>query len=280
MKIKEVLEQAIIKLKENSIEEATSKARRLLAFTLNVSKEYLIINNEQEILEEKLNKFNCYIEQLIQGKPIQYIIGKQEFMGIEFTVNENVLIPQPDTEILVEKTIEILKKYKTATVLDLCTGSGAIAVSIANYLPNINVFASDISKDSLKVAKTNDRENKVTFIESDLFEDINQTFDVIVSNPPYIKTEEIRTLSKEVQNEPHLALDGGQDGLDFYRKIIKQAHKYLNENGYLCLETGEDQKEEVINLIIENPNYTNIQAYKDLGENDRVIICNKILVKS
>lgn len=276
MKLREILEQAINKLKENNIEEATSKARRLLAYSLNVSKEYLITHNNDAINEEKIKEYNKYIEEQISGKPIQYIIGKQEFMGIEFTVNENVLIPQPDTEILVEKTIEIIKKIKEPKVLDLCTGSGAIAVSIAKYVPDAKVYASDISKKALQVAKINDKENKVNFIESNLFENIEGNFDVIVSNPPYIKTKEIKALSKEVQNEPHLALDGGQDGLYFYREIIEEAHKYLSEKGYLCLEIGDDQKEEVVDLINRSGKYENIQVYKDFGGNDRVVICNKI----
>jgi len=276
MKLKEVLEQSIIRLKENNIEECTNKARRLLAFTLNVEKEYLITHNEEDITDEKIKEYDTYIEQLISGKPIQYIIGKQEFMGIEFIVNENVLIPQPDTEILVEKTIEIIKTCTEPKVLDLCTGSGAIAISIKQYITSANVFASDISKEALKIAKINDKDNKINFIHSDLFEDIEDTFDIIVSNPPYIVTEEIKTLSKQVQSEPHLALDGGQDGLYFYRKIIEQAHSHLNENGYLCLEIGEDQKEKVVNLIKQNGEYKDIKTYKDLGGNDRVIICKKI----
>jgi len=276
MQIKEVLKQAITKLKKNEIEEATSKAKRLLAFTLNVEKKYLITHDNSEITEEQEQKYHKYIEQIIQGKPIQYIIGKQEFMGIEFMVNENVLIPQPDTEILVEKTIEILKTYSESKVLDLCTGSGAIAISIKKHITKANVFASDISKKALKIAKINDKDNKINFIHSDLFEGIKDTFDIIVSNPPYIITKEIKTLSKEVQSEPHLALDGGEDGLCFYRKIIEQAHNYLNENGYLCLEIGEDQKEQVVNLIKQNGEYKDIKTYKDLGDNDRVIICKKI----
>ena len=200
-------------------------------------------------------------------------------MGIEFAVNKNVLIPQPDTEILVEKAIEILKKHKEPKVLDLCTGSGAIAVSIAKNVTNAKVYASDISEKALEIAKINDRENKVKFIYSDLFENIKENFDVIVSNPPYIKTEEIKLLSKEVQNEPNLALDGGQDGLYFYRKIIDKAHEYLTTTGYLCLEIGEDQKEEVVNLIEQSGHYEEIQTYKDFGENDRVIICKKYCKK-
>ena len=275
MNIEEVLQKATIKLKDNNIEEARSKARKLLAFTLEMSKEQIIIHNKKELTIEQENSYNEYVARIIIGEPIQYIIGKQEFMGIDFKVNPSVLIPQPDTEILVERTIEILKHLKEPKVLDLCTGSGAIAVSIAKYVPNSIIFASDISKQALEIARQNDNENKVNFVHSNLFENIDGEFNVIVSNPPYIKTSEIQRLSKEVQNEPLLALDGGQDGLLFYREIIKQAHKYLEEQGYLCIEIGEDQKEQVITLINNCSYYKNIQAFKDLSGHDRVIICEK-----
>lgn len=275
MNIEEVLQKATIKLKDNNIEEARSKARKLLAFTLEMSKEQIIIHNKEELTIEQENSYNEYVARIIIGEPIQYIIGKQEFMGIDFKVNPSVLIPQPDTEILVERTIEILKHLKEPKVLDLCTGSGAIAVSIAKYVPNSIIFASDISKQALEIARQNDNENKVNFVHSNLFENIDGEFNVIVSNPPYIKTSEIQRLSKEVQNEPLLALDGGQDGLLFYREIIKQAHKYLAEQGYLCIEIGEDQKEQVITLINNCSYYKNIQAFKDLSGHDRVIICEK-----
>ena len=275
MNIEKILQKATIKLKDNNIEEAHSKARRLLAFSLGVSKEQIIIHNKEELTIEQENIYNEYVARIILGEPIQYIIGKQEFMGIDFKVNPSVLIPQPDTEILVERTIEILKHLKEPKVLDLCTGSGAIAVSIAKYVPNSIIFASDISKQALEIARQNDNENKVNFVHSNLFENIDGEFNVIVSNPPYIKTSEIQKLSKEVQNEPLLALDGGQDGLFFYREIIKQAHKYLEEQGYLCIEIGEDQKEQVITLINNCRYYKNIQAFKDLSGHDRVIICEK-----
>ena len=275
MNIEKILQKATIKLKDNNIEEAHSKARRLLAFSLGVSKEQIIIHNKEELTIEQENIYNEYVARIILGEPIQYIIGKQEFMGIDFKVNPSVLIPQPDTEILVERTIEILKHLKEPKVLDLCTGSGAIAVSIAKYVPNSIIFASDISKQALEIARQNDNENKVNFVHSNLFENIDGEFNVIVSNPPYIKTSEIQKLSKEVQNEPLLALDGGQDGLFFYREIIKQAHKYLEEQGYLCIEIGEDQKEQVITLINNCSYYKNIQAFKDLSGHDRVIICEK-----
>ena len=192
MKIKGLLEQAIKQLRENNVQDPASIAKRLLAFTLDVSKEYLIVHDEEEVQEKIVERYNEYIKQILQGKPVQYILGKQEFMGIEFLVNENVLIPQPDTEILVEQTIKIAQNYEKPSLLDLCTGSGAIAISIAHYLPNSLVFASDISKQALDIAKQNDKQSKVTFIESNLFENITQKFNIITSNPPYIKTQEIR----------------------------------------------------------------------------------------
>ena len=279
MKIKEALYACINNLKENNIDEAHSKARRLLAFTLNVPKEYLIINNEKELSKQDFEYYKNYITRLINGEPIQYIIGKQEFMGIEFNVNKDVLIPQPDTEILVEETIKIAKEYNKPKVLDLCTGSGAIAVSIKKYVPEAEVFASDINIKALQLAKINNIDNNINFIESNLFENINNEFDIIVSTTPYIRTEEIKSLSKEVQNEPLIALDGGQDGLDFYRDIIKQAHNYLKSNGKLCLEIGDEQKDAITQILKSNFNYTNIKYYKDLQGNDRVIIAEKIIKK-
>lgn len=277
MQIEEVLKNSVKILKEKNIEDPFRQSQRILAYVLNVPREYLVIHNDELIENSTIEKYYVLLSELINGKPIQYIIGKQEFMGIDFIVNENVLIPQPDTEILVEETIKIAKTINNPKILDLCTGSGAIAISLSKYLNNTTVFASDISEEALKVAKQNDKEGIVTFYKSNLFEDINEKFDIIVSNPPYIKTEEIEKLSKEVQNEPKLALDGGQDGLMFYRMIIKQAYKHLNKNGYLCLEIGEDQKENVIKLIQESENYKEIKTYKDLEKNDRVIICKNLL---
>ncbi len=275
MKVKEALVLATSKFKNNSIEESTNKARRLLAFTLGVKKLELLFIMEKELLQEQENKFSNYIDEVVNGKPIQYILGYQEFMKINFKVNENVLIPQPDTETLVEKTIEIAKRFSNPKILDLCTGSGAIAVSLSKYVPDADITASDISKEALDIAKINDSENKINFKLSNLFENINEKFDIIVSNPPYIKTSEILNLSKEVQNEPHIALDGGEDGLDFYRKIINNAYNFLNKDGYLCLEIGEDQKKDIIDLINESKKYTEVQAYRDIAENDRVIVCKK-----
>ena len=198
-------------------------------------------------------------------------------MGLNFYVNENVLIPQPDTEILVEETIEKIKNLMSNNIkiLDLCTGSGAIAISIAKLMSNIT--ATDISEKALKIAKTNAQnnnvQNKIKFINSNMFQNINEKFDVILSNPPYIETNTIKTLSKEVQNEPKLALDGGQDGLEFYRIIAKNAHKHLNKNGIIMLEIGYNQRKAVTQIFEETKKYKNIECKKDYSNNDRIIIC-------
>ncbi len=292
----------------------------LMEYVLGVDKSYLIINSDEVLDKDKVDKFNDYLESIKNGYPLQYITHKQEFMGLNFYVDEKVLIPQPDTEMLVEETINALnenteknnKKVETDSkirVLDLCTGSGAIAISIANYINqrftnkneeakgyfNFEIVASDISKGALEVAKKNyeelilDNNNEnikdngnyiqdgqketninckatIDFVQSDMFENIEGKFDIIVSNPPYIKSKEIMTLSKDVQNEPHIALDGGDDGLKFYKIIKNNLNRFLKEQGTVLLEIGYDQKEDMLRL------FKGADCIKDLGGNDRVII--------
>lgn len=198
-------------------------------------------------------------------------------MKLNFFVNENVLIPRQDTEVLVEEAIQIAKSINAKNILDLCTGSGAIAVSLAKYLKDVQITATDISKEALRVAKknavSNEVEQKITFIESDLFKKLTNTkFDIIISNPPYIKKDIIKSLSKDVQNEPHIALDGGYDGLKFYRLISNMAIEHLTLGGYLCLEIGYDQKESVLEILKEHPQYVKTYCKKDLFDNDRVVV--------
>lgn len=282
MIIKEVLKTAIEKLKNKNIEDASMKVKMILSDTLNKEKEYLLVHDQDELDEDILKVFDERLNKLISGKPIQYILNKQDFMGLHFYVDENVLIPQPDTENLVEEVIKISKTLKMSKeqlkVLDMCTGSGAIAVSLSKYLDKALIYASDISINALDVAKKNAKSNSldITFIHSDLFNDIeiSNQFDIIVSNPPYIETEVIKSLSKEVQEEPIIALDGGKDGLDFYREIIKCAKEYLIKDGYLALEIGYDQKDSVIKLLQDN-DYKNIYSKKDLSGNDRVVVGQK-----
>lgn len=285
MKIKEVIELGKQVLIRNNIDDASLVARELLAHVLGQNKQYLVIHSDDELEEEYRSKFVDCINQIVSGKPLQYITNKQEFMGLNFFVDENVLIPQPDTEVLVEETIKkciLVAKLRAEKspikILDLCTGSGAIAISLDYVLAqkNINaeIMASDISTKALDIAKKNNESNntRVKFAESNLFENIQKNdFDIIVSNPPYIKRRIIETLPCQVQAEPHIALDGGEDGLDFYKKIIDQACKYI-KNGYVLLEIGYDQKDEVEGLFRANGRYSEIETVKDLSNNDRCVI--------
>ena len=270
MNIKELTLNGVSKLNEFNIDDSTTKVRILLSSLLNVSKEKLLIMDE-EVDEKLVERFNDNLNKLIKGVPVQYLVNKQSFYGMDFFVDNRVLIPQPDTECLVEEGLEFLKGKENAKVLDLCTGSGAIAISIAKN-SDATIYASDISKDALDVAKLNATTlgANITFIESDLFKNINEKFDLIISNPPYIKTDVIESLSIEVKNEPILALDGKEDGLYFYREIIKSAKDYLNPNGKLLFEIGFDQKESVTKLFDE-AGFDNVYSKKDLAGLDRIV---------
>ena len=277
MTIRETIRKGMIILKNNNITEPNIKARLVMQYVLNKPREYLMVYDKQTVmLRQEVNYFKA-IKKLCQGIPIQHITHRQEFMKMTFYVDENVLIPRQDTEVLVEEVIRIAKKINAKKFLDLCTGSGAIAVSLAKYVEGSSVTAVDISSKALNVAKlnakSNEVEDRITFIESDLFKNLKkEKYDIIVSNPPYVKRDIIKKLDKEVQKEPHIALDGGYDGLDFYRKIIGKADEYLKFHGYLCFEIGYDQKEEVEELIKEQGKYIDIYCKKDLCDNDRVIV--------
>ena len=274
MRLQELIKYGKDQLKNNKIDDETIKAKALLKYILNVDDAYLIIHNNEIQSTEIEKKYKDLMEELIEGKPLQYIMHTQEFMNLNFYVDENVLIPQPDTETLVLQAIKRIKQYENNNikVLDLCTGSGAIAISLAKEFENKNVqvYASDISSKALEVAKKNAMQNNVqiNFINSNMFESIKEKFDIIVSNPPYIETETIKKLSKDVQQEPHIALDGGFDGLEFYKIIASEYEKYLNDNGTLLLEIGYNQKQSVTELFINR----NVECIKDLAQNDRVII--------
>lgn len=273
--IKQTLTKGTIMLKNSNIESPKLKARLLLQYILKKSRQYLIVYDNQEVDKKAQWEYFVNIEKLTKGMPLQHITHTQEFMKMDFYVDENVLIPRPDTEILVEETIKIAQTMERPKILDLCTGSGAIAISLKKYILSAQVYAVDISKKALEIAKKNAHrlEAEVKFIESNLFEKIkNEKFDIIVSNPPYIKKSDINYLSQEVQKEPQIALDGGYDGLDFYRKISYQAIDYLKFGSYLCFEIGYDQKEEVLEILKGIEHYTKTYCKKDLCGNDRVVI--------
>lgn len=279
MTIKQALTKGMIMLKSNKVESPKLKARLLLQYVLDLKREQIIIYDNKEITGQQERAYMQYLEKLIKGIPLQHITNTQEFMKMNFYVNGDVLIPRPDTEVLVEEVIKLGKGKRNPTILDLCTGSGAIAVSIAKYLPNAKIYASDISKKALEVAKINAENNdvadRIKFIRSDLFEKLEgMKFDIIVSNPPYIKTSIIKTLDEEVQNEPIIALDGGKDGLKFYRQIVEEAYSHLKYESYLCFEIGYDQKEEVTQIIENAKVYSGTYCKKDLYANDRVIVTN------
>ena len=277
MTISEAIKKGMIELKNENIEEPKLKSRLLMQSILNQTRQYVIVNDMEELEKNKEEQYFSAIKILKKGIPIEHITHQKEFMKLNFFVDKNVLIPRQDTEILVEEVIKIAQKTNAKKILDLCTGSGAIAVSLAKYLPQSEITAIDISNDALKIAKknavSNNVENQITFISSDMFTNLNEEkFDIIVSNPPYIKTNVIDNLDIQVKNEPHIALDGGKDGLYFYKKIINESYQYLKYNGFLCLEIGFDQKIDVIEIIENTNNFDRTYSKKDLYDNDRIII--------
>ena len=302
MKIKELFNLETRRLNESKIEDANIIAKSLIKYVLKLTDNDLIVKQNNEVESNNQKEYEEYINQIIEGTPLQYITNKQEFYKQEFYVDEDVLIPQPDTEILVEEVINIAKKDQKLNILDICTGSGAIGISLANNIKNADVTLVDVSSDALEVAEINCDsifENKITekayeneaevylieengikqnikLHQSDMFDELEEEFDIIVSNPPYIKTKEIKQLSKQVKNEPRIALDGGEDGLYYYRVLIDESHKFLSDDGYLCMEIGYDQKTEVIKLLEESGMYKNIYSKKDLAGNDRIVIAQRI----
>lgn len=277
MKIKEAIDKGAISLKVENIESPKLKARMLMQFILNKPRQYIIVNDMQELSKGLEQEYFEGIDKLKCNIPIEHITHQKEFMKLNFFVNENVLIPRQDTEILVEEVIQIAKKTNGKKILDLCTGSGAIAISLAKYIEKSEITAIDISPEAIKIARKNaimnNVENQIKFIESNLFENVKkEKYDIIVSNPPYIKKSEIPILEKQVQKEPVIALDGGIDGLDFYRKIVRQSYEYLKYKGYLCLEIGYDQKDDVVELLKNGEMYSNVYFKKDLYGNDRIVV--------
>ena len=275
MTIKQAITKGMIMLKSNNVESPKLKARLLLQYVLDKPRQYIIVYDNKEIDKQQQWQYFVNIEKLTKGIPLQHITHRQEFMKMDFFVDENVLIPRPDTEILVEEVIKIAQKYNSPRILDLCTGSGAIAISLKKFVPNADITAVDISEKALEIAQKNAEklEAKINFVKSNLFDKLdNKKFDIIVSNPPYIRKDEIKKLSEEVQKEPKIALDGGEDGLDFDRIIAEQAINYLKTGSFLCFEIGYNQKNDVIKIIEDEQNYKNTYCKKDLYGNDRIII--------
>lgn len=259
-------------LKEAGVVDAKNDAWLLLTMVCKIDRTYYFVHMDEEIDTESMLEFKSVLKKRSERIPLQYITGVQEFMGLNFKVNSNVLVPRQDTECLVEEALKYIRPGMK--VLDMCTGSGCIIVSIMKNVANVEGYGADISKQALLVAKENALNNHVpvTFERSDLFENITGKYDVIVSNPPYIRTNEIQGLMPEVSLfEPVEALDGKEDGLFFYRKMVKESKNYLNPNGIILFEIGCDQGADVSNMLIY-AGYRNVRVIKDLARNDRVVI--------
>lgn len=276
MNIQEVLKEAIEILKNANIETYKIDAEVILMDLLEIDKIKLLTSN-LKINEEQKKKYFDKIAQRKNCKPVSYITNKAYFMDYEFYVDERVLIPRDDTEILIELAYKFIKEKKYKSILDVGTGSGCIPISLT-LLTDCKSYAIDISSDALDVAKINAKKynlnEKIFFVNSNLFENFFEKVDVLISNPPYINKQDMSTLMKDVVDfEPHNALYGGIDGLDFYRKIINDSKNFINENGMIFFEIGYDQGEDVKKLLLEK-NFKNVEIKKDYKGFDRVVYGN------
>lgn len=280
MEINQLIRIGVDRIKGRQYGNAVLEATLLLGKLMNVDKVHIYTHGKEQVPDEIVNKFLEAIEKRSKGYPIQYIIKEKEFMGLNFYIEEGVLIPRPDTEIIVEYILEYIDKrhsQEQINILDIGIGSGAIGLSIAYYKKNVHVCGVDISHKALEVANINkDRFNlsNVKLIKSDLFEKISEEekFHIIVSNPPYIPTEDMESLQEEVKNyEPRTALDGGKEGMDFYRRIIPESKNYLKEEGLLIFEIGYHQAKDVSHIMIEN-GFKDIKILKDLQGLDRAVL--------
>lgn len=296
MRVKELLEIGEKQLRECEVEDAAIDNKLLYCYLMHVPTSRLILEYQHILHDEQCDAYFHLLDRRCAGEPLQYITGMQEFMGLPFAVNPSVLIPRQDTEILAENGISVikenklngeelpLKKKRSWEILDLCTGSGAIGISVAKLAgqANLKLVCTDISEDALAVARENARRNHVQaeFQQGDLFAPFRKRFhrrrfDLIFSNPPYIRSAIIPTLQREItEHEPMLALDGGGDGMSFYRRIAAEAPEYLKKQGILMMEIGFDQLDDVTSLLEETGRYENIRGLKDLAGRDRVVFAS------
>lgn len=255
-----------------NIEEARNDAWLLLAMVCKIDHTYYYMHIDEEMGDEQIREFESVIKKRSERVPLQYITGEQEFMGLTFHVNSHVLIPRLDTETLVEAVLRQIRPGMK--IMDMCTGSGCVLISILKHSHGVTGFGYDISKQALKCAKENARLNEVpaVFEKSNLFEDVmERDFDMIVANPPYIPTDEILTLMPEVsQFEPVTALDGHEDGLYFYRELIRRCADYLKPDGYVFFEIGYNQGE-AVSAMLREAGYTDVRIMQDLAHKDRVV---------
>ena len=272
MKYGKLYEFGCLQLKAADISDWKTDARLLLEFACGTDFNFLYTNPDFEVSEDKEILYKEYIDKRLTRVPLQHITGTQCFMGLDFKVTPDVLVPRPDTEILVEEVLKDL--HDGMRILDMCTGSGCILLSLLKYSNDCTGQGVDISPEALKVARENADSLEISsaeFIESDLFQNVSGKFDILVSNPPYIKTSEIKTLMPEVRvYDPYIALDGHEDGVYFYKEILETSPEFLNRGSLIAFEIGNDEGEAVSKLM-EEAGLKNIEVIKDYGGNDRVV---------
>lgn len=271
MTYKEVYESGVNKLKENDCKEAALDARLLLEYICHTNRNDLLAHGDREVSDDELAQYEVFLARRCKGEPLQYITGEQDFMGLTFKTHESTLIPRQDTECLVEEAMMHL--HDGMRILDMCSGSGCILLSLLKYSNDCMGVGAELQPEAVELARENAEKLGVaaTFIESDLFGQVEGKYDLIVSNPPYIESAVIKTLDREVrEHEPMSALDGGEDGLDFYRRITEEARGYLSRGGMLFFEIGYNQAEDVSDILRRN-GYIDIVVKKDLAGLNRVV---------
>ena len=271
MKYRELLKEGMEELKKAGTTDAQIDAEYLLEYVSGMNRASYLMCMMEQVPEDVIERYREFIKMRAAHEPLQYITGEQEFMGLSFAVSPEVLIPRQDTESLVEETLSVLKDGDL--ILDMCTGSGCILISLEHYRKGIRAVGADISDEALQVAKRNAESLNadVTFLKSDLFEQVAERYDLIVSNPPYIRTKAIEELEEEVRlHDPMIALDGKEDGLYFYRKITEKSREHLKQGGWLLFEIGYDQGEDVAKMM-EKAGFTEVTVKKDLAGLDRVV---------
>ncbi|MBQ8562998.1 MAG: peptide chain release factor N(5)-glutamine methyltransferase [Firmicutes bacterium] len=291
--VKELIKIGENQLRDAGVTDAAIDAKELYCYMMHIDRTRLMLSWQDVMQDKECEEYFNLVARRASRIPLQHITGEQEFMGLPFTVSDRVLIPRQDTETMVEDALDVINKNKLRneelnckarrgwSVLDLCCGSGAIGISLAKLAEDVKVTCSDLSADALAVAELNARNlgaKSVKFVRSDLFEAFsgklgNKKFDMIISNPPYIRHDVIETLEPEVRDhEPMMALDGGEDGLDFYRQIVEQAPDFLKKEGIVMLEIGHDQMSDIIKLFSLDDRYSFVTGLKDLAGRDRIVV--------
>ena len=281
--VRRILDWTTAHLTKHGSDSPRLDAEVLLAFARKCERIRLYTNYEDEVTEQERGLMRELVQRRAKLEPVAYLVGNREFFGLDFYVDSHVLVPRPDTETLVMELVEAAQQLPAPSILDLCTGSGCIAIAAAANCANASFLATDISEPALEIAQKNAESNalseRIEFLLSDCFSNITEgtEFDIIVSNPPYIPDAEIETLDADVkQHEPRLALAGGADGLDFYRKIIDEAPQYLKDGGILMLEFSPEQEASLKGLIEGSGQYENVRVKADLAGRARVMISQKL----